>query len=180
MVCLCAGPAIARLWPALPLQPVRGQASWARVQGPAKALAWGGYAAPFGDQLLFGATHDRDRADIGVNQADHARNLKTLAEALPDIAGRLNPDALDGRAGVRAATPDRMPIAGALEGSGLYVLGGLGSRGFSTAPLLADHLAALICDAPSPLPADAQRIVDPTRFTRTRSPQDDRKAAQTG
>ena len=170
VVCLAAGPAIGRLWPALPLQPVRGQASWARVNRPAKALAWGGYATTFGDKMLFGATHDRDREDVDIDQVDHARNLKSLAEVLPDIAARLHPDGLDGRAGVRAATPDRMPVAGALNPEGLYVLGGLGSRGFSTAPLLAEHVAALICGAPSPLPADAQRIVDPMRFTRTRSP----------
>ena len=170
VLCLAAGYAISKLWPALPMQPVRGQASWARAEGPAKALAWGGYATPFGDHVLFGATHDRDREDIDVTPADHARNLKTLAEVLPQIASRLNLDALDGRAGVRAATPDRMPMAGALGAEGLYVLGGLGSRGFSTAPLLAEHIAALICGAPSPLPADVQRIIDPMRFTRTRSP----------
>jgi tRNA 5-methylaminomethyl-2-thiouridine biosynthesis bifunctional protein len=56
-----------------------------------------------------------------------------------------------------------MPLAGALGESGLYVLGGLGSRGFTTAPLLGEHVAAVLCGAPSPLPADQQRIVDPGR-----------------
>ena len=62
-----------------------------------------------------------------------------------------------GRASVRAATPDRLPIAGAiapgLVAPGLYVLGGLGSRGFTLAPLLGEHVAALALGAPSPLPA---------------------------
>jgi tRNA 5-methylaminomethyl-2-thiouridine biosynthesis bifunctional protein len=69
---------------------------------------------------------------------------------------------LSGRAGIRAATADRMPLAGAL-GEGLYVLGGLGSRGFVTAPLLGEHIAAQVCGAPSPLPAEASRIVHPLR-----------------
>ena len=43
---------------------------------------------------------------------------------------------------MRATTPDRLPIAGALA-PGLLVLTGLGSRGFCAAPLLA-ALAARI------------------------------------
>jgi len=44
------------------------------------------------------------------------------------------------------------------------VLGGLGSRGFTLAPVLAEHVAALAVGAPSPLPAGLQRIVAPDRF----------------
>jgi tRNA 5-methylaminomethyl-2-thiouridine biosynthesis bifunctional protein len=36
--------------------------------------------------------------------------------------------------------------------SGLHLLGGLGSRGFCTAPLLAENVAAEALGAPSPLP----------------------------
>ena len=57
-----------------------------------------------------------------------------------------------------------MPVAGPLGATGLYVLGGLGSRGFLTAPLLAEHVAAQICAAPSPLPEAGRRIVQPGRF----------------
>ncbi|HRD29652.1 MAG TPA: hypothetical protein PLO65_15230, partial [Caulobacter sp.] len=48
---------------------------------------------------------------------------------------------------------------------GLFILAGLGSRGFCTAPLLAEHVAALALDAPSPLPAPLASLVDPERFT---------------
>ena len=69
---------------------------------------------------------------------------------------------------MRAATSDRMPLAGAVvQASGLYLLGGLGSRGFTTAPLTAEHVAALALGAPSPLPLDLQRLVDPARHART-------------
>jgi tRNA 5-methylaminomethyl-2-thiouridine biosynthesis bifunctional protein len=72
---------------------------------------------------------------------------------------------LSGRAGVRAACPDFLPLAGALEGRpGLFVLSGLGSRGFCAAPLLAEHVAALALGAPSPLPQALAQIVDPARF----------------
>jgi tRNA 5-methylaminomethyl-2-thiouridine biosynthesis bifunctional protein len=113
--------------------------------------------------LLFGATHDRANESLAVADVDHQRNLASLAEVLPTIASTIDASRLSGRAGVRAATPDRMPVAGALGHQGLYVLSGLGSRGFTTAPLLGEHIAALICGAPSPLPADQQRLVDPSR-----------------
>ncbi|MBV9509684.1 MAG: hypothetical protein JO303_05315, partial [Caulobacteraceae bacterium] len=64
---------------------------------------------------------------------------------------------------------DYLPLAGAVEGAeGLYILSGLGSRGFCTAPLLAEHVAALIAGAPSPLPVPLQAMVDPARFRRRR------------
>jgi len=163
-VCIAAGAQARALAPALPLSPVRGQASWVTGPGLSCALAWGGYAVPMDGGLLFGATHDRGREDLQIEQADHRRNLDALAEVLPNLAGELNVADLTGRVGVRAAAPDRMPLAGALGEDGLYFLGGLGSRGFATAPLLGEHLAARICGAPSPLPAEGRRIVDPLRF----------------
>ncbi|RZJ80819.1 MAG: FAD-dependent oxidoreductase, partial [Brevundimonas sp.] len=69
------------------------------------------------------------------------------------------------RAAVRATTRDRSPIAGAVPGRpGLFVLTGMGSRGFTLAPLLAEHVAALVLDAPSPLPTALAAVVDPGRF----------------
>jgi len=166
-VCVAAGAHLAGLLPqALPLSTVRGQVSWARGVSIAQAAAWGGYAAPFDDALLFGATHDRDRIDLDLDPADHSRNLKTLAQALPALAEACGRLTLEGRAAIRAATPDRMPIAGAVDAD-LYVLGGLGSRGFTTAPLLAEHVAALIAGTASPLPADLRALIDPSRFGKT-------------
>jgi len=146
----------------LPLSPVRGQVSWSEGASAA-AAAWGGYAAPTGNGVLFGATHDRndDRADHRPH--DDRRNLDALAGALPVLASRIDPQRLQGRASARATTPDRLPVAGELA-PGLFVLGGLGSRGFATAPLLAEHVAALALGAPSPLPRDLAKIVDPERF----------------
>jgi len=68
------------------------------------------------------------------------------------------------RTAVRATTPDRLPLAGAVTGAeGLFVLGGLGSRGFCAAPLLAEHIAALAIGAPSPLPVGLAARVAPFR-----------------
>ncbi|WP_309087350.1 tRNA (5-methylaminomethyl-2-thiouridine)(34)-methyltransferase MnmD [Phenylobacterium sp.] len=153
------------LLPDLPLKPVRGQASWAPAQHFAAAAAWGGYVLPTRDGVLFGATHDRDDEAVDLRADDHRRNRETLARALPGLATRLADAILDGRASVRATTPDRLPIAGTTR-DGIHVLTGFGSRGFSLAPLLAEHVAAQALGAPSPLPAAAQALVDPARFAR--------------
>ena len=143
--------------------PVRGQASWALGLDLDQAVAWGGYACPMDMDgvrgVLFGATHDRGRTDVEVSPEDHARNLRTLAEGLPDLAAEAEDRPLHGRAAVRATTFDRMPVAGALDEPGLFVLGGLGSRGFCTAPLLAEHIAAEALGAPSPLPNSLKHLI---------------------
>jgi tRNA 5-methylaminomethyl-2-thiouridine biosynthesis bifunctional protein len=61
-------------------------------------------------------------------------------------------------------TPDFLPLAGPLAAPRLFILSGLGSRGFCAAPLLAEHVAALVLGAPSPLPAPLAEIVHPGRF----------------
>jgi tRNA 5-methylaminomethyl-2-thiouridine biosynthesis bifunctional protein len=163
VVCLAAGASLAQLWPDAPIQPVRGQLSWADGVAAPAAAAWGAYVAPTPAGLVFGATHDRGDATADWRAGDDARNLSALAERLPQLAARLSGVRTHGRAAVRAATPDRLPIAGALM-PGLCVLGGLGARGFALAPLVAEHVAAEALGAPSPLPHPLARIVDPGRF----------------
>lgn len=150
----------------LPLQPVRGQASWTIDGAAAPAAAWGGYVLPAPQGLLFGATHDRDDEATELRPEDHQRNLATLAAALPALAAKIDPAAVEGRASIRAVTPDRLPLAGCVGGPGLYVLTGFGSRGFSLAPLLAEHVAALALSAPSPISRAAADLVSPDRFAR--------------
>jgi tRNA 5-methylaminomethyl-2-thiouridine biosynthesis bifunctional protein len=165
-VILAAAQGAAALWPEPVLQPVRGQASWVRGIAPGPALAWGGYAIPMREGVLFGATHDRDDAAADLRPSDHDRNRQTLAKALPNLAARLADTPLEGRASIRATTADRLPLAGPAPGAppGLFLLGGFGSRGFAMAPLLGEHVAALALGAPSPLPAPLAELVDPSRF----------------
>ncbi|CAN7187774.1 tRNA (5-methylaminomethyl-2-thiouridine)(34)-methyltransferase MnmD [Phenylobacterium sp. LjRoot164] len=166
-VILTIGPAIGALLDGLPIAPVRGQASWTDAATTGQAAAWGGYAVPTRTGLLFGATHDRGETGTDVRADDHGRNLATLAAALPGLAAQIDDGALQGRASVRATTPDHLPLAGPAPGlDGVYVLSGLGSRGFCLAPLLAEHVAALALGAPSPLPAPLADLVAPDRFHR--------------
>ena len=161
-VCLAAGTACAA-FAGLPLQAVRGQASWAEGADLPWAAAFGGYAVPMPGGVLFGAVHDRDDEGEDVRVGDNARNLALLAKGLPRLAERLGGASLQARASIRAAAPDRLPIAGAL-GRGLFVLSGLGSRGFCTAPVLAEHVAAQAMGLASPLARDLAALVDPGRF----------------
>ena len=168
---LAAGWGLDLLLPELLLRPVRGQADW--IDGPTRpAAAWGGYVAPTMQGLLFGATHDRDRTDVEVDVADTTRNLEMLNARLPRLAGEVaRAERRGARAAIRATTPDRLPVAGAL-GDRVFVLGGLGSRGFALAPLLGEHVAALVLGAPSPLPARLARRVSPIRLAERRDPRD--------
>jgi tRNA 5-methylaminomethyl-2-thiouridine biosynthesis bifunctional protein len=167
-VIVAAAMGSAGLLPELPLRPVRGQASFVdRVEDAPGAAAWGGYVLPTRTGLLFGATHDRDDTGTETRAGDHERNLATLAAARPQLAAGLAGVSLDGRASIRATTPDRLPIAGpAPDVAGVFILTGFGSRGFSLAPLLAEHIAALALGSPSPLPAPLADLVDPDRFRR--------------
>ncbi len=164
VVVVTAGWGAAGLAPDLRLRPVRGQAEW--VEGiAAPAMAWGGYVAPTASGLLHGATHDRDDEGVEVRAADSARNLTTLAARLPALAAAAEAAPGSARAAIRATTPDRLPVCGAVpDRLGLYVLTGLGSRGFCVAPLLGEHLAAAITGAPSPLPVDLARRLRPERL----------------
>jgi tRNA 5-methylaminomethyl-2-thiouridine biosynthesis bifunctional protein len=168
VVCLAGGAHVGVLIRDLtraPLQPVRGQVSHAACDQRPDAAIWGGYAIPTRDGVLFGATHDRDDTGADVREDDHARNLDMLAQGRPALTAALRGQLLTGRAGIRAVTPDFLPLAGAAEGAErLFLLAGLGSRGFCAAPLLAEHVAALALGAPSPLPRSWQEIVDPHRF----------------
>nr|WP_292884059.1 FAD-dependent 5-carboxymethylaminomethyl-2-thiouridine(34) oxidoreductase MnmC [Nisaea sp.] len=178
----------------LPLAPVRGQLSMVPALGqddPLRcALSWGGYLSPVRDGIRFlGATHDPVNRigpgwDDAVTYEDHRRNHSNLPPCLADFVA--TPDAAwTGRARLRAVTPDRVPLFGALPdgvdlrsafakpvprggpllpASDILVLGGLGSRGFVTAPLAAELLAARLFGEVWPLEMAAGLAGDPARF----------------
>ncbi len=167
LLVLAGGAAGRALLPFAALRPVRGQLETAEGAAPALAAAWGGYAIPTRTGLLFGATHGRGDDDARPRAADRDANLAALSRTLPTLAAAVLdlPDgAVRSHAAVRLAAPDHLPLAGAsAEGRDVLVLTALGGRGFSWAPLLAEHVAALAAGAPSPLPRDLAALVDPGR-----------------
>lgn len=142
-------------------------------------------------QHCFGGSYRLGETVLDIRQNDSESNLNKIKEIL-DITDSGFDQALEikARTGVRATTPDYLPICGpapdiqhlkrdfeplsrdaktpikksAPEQKGLYLNVGYGSRGYAYAPLCAEHLASLICGDPSPLPNHLQRAIHPARF----------------
>ncbi|HWE44727.1 MAG TPA: tRNA (5-methylaminomethyl-2-thiouridine)(34)-methyltransferase MnmD [Caulobacteraceae bacterium] len=163
IVCIAGGWGARDLLPQGLLTPTRGQATRFETSAAPPAFAWGGYLVPLPGGVLVGATHDRGDEATDVRAADDQRNLDSLARMTPVLARTLTDAPRQGWAAVRALTRDRLPMAGAFE-TGLFGLCGLGSRGFTAAPLLAEHVAALATRTPSPLPKTLGTLVAPARF----------------
>lgn len=158
--------------PDWPIAPSRGQVSACDASRlpstllPRLPITGSGYVLPPIDgSMWFGATATRDD-DAGLRVADHRTNiarLGVLLPGLPDLDERL----LGGRIGFRASSRDRLPAVGPIPQSGaagLHVCIALGSRGIAWSGLCAQVVAAQICGAPAPLPADLLRAIDPARF----------------
>ena len=159
----------------LPIELSRGQIEWGLGASPAHALTQSNYCSPFNGGVLFGATFER----LGSQPVEaRAENLAALARLAPDIAGSIDASTLQSRAALRATTQDRAPIAGALPDAergpgarhdGVYVLGGLGARGLTLAPLLGETIASLMRDEPQALSGPALDAIDPVRFVLRRA-----------
>jgi tRNA 5-methylaminomethyl-2-thiouridine biosynthesis bifunctional protein len=165
-ICIAAAMGTGDFVPGLGLTPVRGQASFTSSDFTAPAAVFGAYVIPTRAGVLIGATHDRGETTTEPRPEDRRRNLEAVAAALPELARRLGAAQLTDWCAIRATTRDYLPLAGRAPGadSGLWILTGLGSRGFCLAPLLAEHLAAAILGAPSHLPGPLGDLVDPARF----------------
>ena len=148
----------------LPLRHVRGQLSWAEADAgrPLDAIVCReGYVTPALDgRHIVGATFQRDDADLAPRDEDDETNRWRLGRLVP---GWGDQPLTSARVSVRAATPDRLPLVGALA-PGLFASLGHGSRGLTCAPLCGELLASMVCGEPLPLPRDLVRRLDPLRF----------------
>ncbi len=150
-----------------------GQLSWAPVMGalPALPISGGAYGAPFHNRLVFGATFEH--CDVSapappVRQSTHVQNRDMLATIASALAAGIDLEKAGGRTSVRATTNDQLPIIGAIEGEGphKYVLCALGSRGFTSAFLCAEMIAAQACGEPSPVDMAVREALAPDRFAK--------------
>lgn len=153
----------------LPLQLLRGQVTHLDARNVTRhdaVLCHEGYIPRITDGTqLIGATFDKtDRPDdTDVRDADHLRNLADMKAHYPDMF-QGEPVITGGRAAVRAALPDRLPVAGQLP-DGRWILGGLGSHGLTTAPLCAEIIVSRMCGEPLPVSRDMAARLMPARFT---------------
>ena len=166
----------------------------AAAHGQSAPVTYGGYMVKAGAGHLIGATfrHLDDPAVGGWRQAtatDDAANLALLGERLPVLGGAMM-EAKASWVGLRATTEDRMPVLGPVPDAaafeadfgrlrhgngagpfpaarfrpGLYVLSGLGTRGFLTAPLAAVMLADRLAGRPLARPRAVSDALHPARF----------------
>ena len=159
----------------LALQAIRGQVSWALHATGATALLpdspVNGHgslvpAVPLAEGLAWitGSSFERDNTSRLSLPEDDQHNLDKLKTLLPSVASELQAAWGNGQinswAGVRCATPSRLPVLGPLDAQevpDLWVCSGMGSRGLTFAALCAELLAARLHGEPLPL---AQREAD--------------------
>lgn len=141
-----------------------------------------------------GSTYIKDDTQTDYRAQEAQTNLQMHQKALAAASWvnqiKLNQGEEPGRAAIRCSLPDHLPAVGAVpliesqkqELSELYkakaddyypipsvkpnvfVLTGLGSRGLTTAPLMAEILLSQICDRPLPLESKLLNALNPNRF----------------
>lgn len=114
---------------------------------------------PDGPMWLMGATYERDAEQPIIKQQDHTDNLVRLQALLPQaadaLADQFKGERAQGWAGIRCATPNRLPLVMPLKttdaASPVWLCTGMGSRGLSFAALCGELLAAQLHGEPLPI-----------------------------
>lgn len=165
--------------------------SQAPINQLATVLCHKGYMTPaYNHRHALGSTYGKNDLDIEVRSEDTQQNLVTHQKAMEgnNLVEQLTHDGT-ARAATRLGSPDHQPLSGMLtnynalksryEGLSLgkplhkecalpdepvSTLCCLGSRGLTTAPLMAELLVSELTHAPLPLDNDLCRAVHPARF----------------
>ncbi|EMB48544.1 5-methylaminomethyl-2-thiouridine methyltransferase [Vibrio mimicus] len=155
-------------------------------------LCYDGYMTPVSQQNghhCIGASYDRQHLDATFDPQAQRENAQKLIHCLPEQTWPLEVDISgnQSRQGVRCVSRDHLPFVGnvgefikiteqyrdlaqqteaepiALYPQ-LYAFAGLGSRGLSSAPLMAELLASQMCGDPLPLGVDLLEQLHPCRM----------------
>ncbi|WP_417868711.1 bifunctional tRNA (5-methylaminomethyl-2-thiouridine)(34)-methyltransferase MnmD/FAD-dependent 5-carboxymethylaminomethyl-2-thiouridine(34) oxidoreductase MnmC [Vibrio furnissii] len=157
-------------------------------------LCYDGYMTPNNPASgthCIGASYDRTHLDCEFDPAAQIENGARLTKCIADQHWPTLVDTRDNasRQGIRCVSRDHLPFVGSIGNLDailrqyhdlvhqdeqhaepvahyphLYGLLGLGSRGLSSAPLLAEVLASIICGDPLPLPVDVMETLHPSRM----------------
>ncbi len=123
-----------------------------------------GYILPRVDGVTWiGSTYEREFTDLRPSSEEC---MKLISKTEENFHFKLNTkEEVLIEARLRVGTKDRLPVAGKIcSNENIYVLGALGSRGFSLAPLLGEFLASQIYDAPNPISTGVALAIDPRRL----------------
>lgn len=177
-VIICASYNSGQFTPQYPsLKPIRGQVSWVKNSenslSPQKAYSYGGYCMQLdAEHLILGASFHPNRVDDEVLLEDHVHNYQLIHNVFPEYAQSLAPpETWQGRASLRAQSPDYFPVLGKLQDDQeIYTLAGLGSKGFLYAPLCSEVLASQILNEACPISASLFRKLSTQRFKKKVKP----------
>ena len=158
---------------------------------PSVAVCHEGYLPPAREGIhCIGASYGPNDASCDERLAEHEENLKKLNAALPALSINCDGQELKGHVALRCTTADYLPVVGPVPDKdafnlhydqlrhrktaviggpvpllpNLWMLGGLGSRGLTAAPLASEILASEICGEPSPVSRQLNRALAPARF----------------
>lgn len=173
-VVICAGHLTPQLIPGsgtFRFKAIRGQVTHVPeglLDSPKAVICGARYLNPThgspGERLaVIGATFDLHSHEPAPTTESHRENIRELSSMVPsilsgDVATGDLPTQLAGRVGFRCTTHDYQPVAGPLcdaegkEVNGLYLLTGMGSKGLTYAPLLAEFVADQLTGQPCALP----------------------------
>ncbi|MEH0884283.1 bifunctional tRNA (5-methylaminomethyl-2-thiouridine)(34)-methyltransferase MnmD/FAD-dependent 5-carboxymethylaminomethyl-2-thiouridine(34) oxidoreductase MnmC [Enterobacter sp. UNJFSC 003] len=158
-----------------------------------QVLCYDGYLTPqnpSNGHHCIGASYHRGETNMHYREDDQQQNRQRLIDCFPEAtwAKQVDVSAGDARCGVRCATRDHLPMVGNVPNYGatleayqdlaenrqtavgapvypeLFMLGGLGSRGLCSAPLLAEVLAAQMSNEPIPLDSITLAGLNPNRL----------------
>ena len=177
----------------IPLKPVRGQITHIRntvdIQMP---ICGDAYLAPsWNGVMTCGATYTPNSDNLQACPTDDQLNIAAINNMM-DRDRFTNDDILSHRVSIRTATPDYAPVIGQLAEPtiwshlldrlrldasyqpqmplpfmrGQYLLGGLGSRGTLTAPIISEILASQILGEVLPVSETTRHALAPDRFFR--------------
>ncbi len=178
----------------LPVRPIRGQMTsiqsdkYTQLKIPVCAE---GHIVPYiTGEYYIGASYDLITSTNCIKAEDDQLNLKKLNDI--SALNHSSPHILSSWAGVRASTPDYLPLVGGVAQAdaflsvyadlernaklwipkaapmhpGLYAFAGFGSRGLTTIPLAAEWLAALLNNEVVAAPRNLMQSLSPARFLR--------------
>lgn len=164
-ILLAAGAWSAQIVEDVPVSPVKGEMialmpppdTTFDFSGP---VVWGPgvYLVPRHDRLLAGATVEERGFDTSLSDEAAWQLHKRAAAVIPALASW---HLVEHWAGLRPASPDRLPLLGPLEMPGLFVASGQYRNGILFAPAIARLMADMLLGKAEPIAA-----FDPRRFTK--------------
>jgi tRNA 5-methylaminomethyl-2-thiouridine biosynthesis bifunctional protein len=122
-----------------------------------------GYILPLKDGVNWiGSSYENQFQNMNINK----NKVQEMVEFQFDQFNLKNPqNEPDSKAQIRVISKDKLPLTGQYkDNKNVFLLGGLGSRGFCYGPILGDHIASLISDNVSPLEKIIADSLKPNRF----------------